>query len=397
VWEFLPLSVVVLFYLLLCARVSSYPTDAAPTSLQGWEDTGLRLMERSVARSSGRTYRSGWKVWSSFAKTCGVDPLLRSPPSGWRSADHLLAFEPSVVVAFCAYACFQCGLSPATINNYLAGVSFVLKLNNINTDFLSSPAVLMAKTGLRHVYEATQDRELHTLPFTLDMVLRYISGVSLSDLSSHGMATALLLAHFNFLRVSEYVVSGANHFMRSGDVSFVTYDGRVVPARHIAAVKLSDIDRVSFFIRSSKTDQEKVGCTNHFKKCSVGTCICTTAYSWAVRANYPSDVAPFLSAYSPTGRLVWSINAKNLSLTLKTVAATYGFSNLDCFTPHSLRYGAASALAAAGIDEYTIKLLGRWRSNAFMQYIRLSSIMLDSACAALSNPQAMSAADVAFL
>ena len=354
-------------------------------------------MERSVAKSSGRTYRSGWKVWVSFAHSCDIDPYLRFVPPSWKAADHLLAFESSVVVAFCAYAYVQCGLSPATINSYLAGVSFVLRLSNINTDFLSSPAVSMAKTGLRHIYEASLVREPHTLPFTLEMILRYIAGVNLDHLSSHGMATTLLLAHYNFLRISEYVVSDVNHFMRSQDVSFITYDGRVFPAREAGKVKLADIERVSFFIRSSKTDQEKAGCNNHFKKRNSGTCICSAAYSWALRANFPSGDAPFLSAYSPTGRLLWCVNAKHVSVTLKSVAASYGFTNLGNFTPHSLRYGAASALAAAGIDEYTIKLLGRWRSNAFMQYIKLSSLMLDSACAALSNPLAMSAVDVAFL
>ncbi len=368
-----------------------------PNSFQAWEDGGIRMMEHSVARSSRRTYCSGWKAWVAFTKSCEVDPYLRYPPSTWIATDHLLAFEPSVAVAFCAYSLIQGLLSPATINSYLAGVSFVLRLSNINVDFLSSPAVVMAKTGMRHVYEAARDKKDLTLPFTLDMILRYAAGVDSSNVGSHGMVTALLLAHFNFFRISEYAVTDENHFLRSGDVAFVTADGCIHNATSVAKIELADVVRVTFFIRSSKTDQDKIGCTNHFKKREVGTCVCTEAFLWARRANFPTSEVPFLSAHDSSGRRLWRINSKSVSNTIKTVARTFGFQNLKSFTPHSLRYGAASALAAAGVDEYTIRLLGRWRSNAFMQYIKLSSLMLDSAYLALSDPAAMSAADVALL
>ncbi len=55
--------------------------------------------------------------------------------------------------------------------------------------------------------------------------------------------------------------------------------------------------------------------------------------------------------------LLWSVNAKAVSSVLKMVASSHGFTDLDAFTPHSLRYGAARALEAAGIDEYTINLV----------------------------------------
>ena len=47
-------------------------------------------------------------------------------------------------------------------------------------------------------------------------------------------------------------------------------------------------------------------------------------------------------------------------------------------TPHSARIGAATHAAAKGVPEVLIKQMGRWRSNAFAKYIRISTISTSS-------------------
>ena len=37
---------------------------------------------------------------------------------------------------------------------------------------------------------------------------------------------------------------------------------------------------------------------------------------------------------------------------------------------HSLRIGGATALAYSGAPEHVIKALGRWRSDAYLRYLR---------------------------
>jgi len=42
------------------------------------------------------------------------------------------------------------------------------------------------------------------------------------------------------------------------------------------------------------------------------------------------------------------------------------------FTGHSFRIGAATTAASAGIEDSTIQTLGRWKSSAYLSYIRLN-------------------------
>ncbi len=50
-------------------------------------------------------------------------------------------------------------------------------------------------------------------------------------------------------------------------------------------------------------------------------------------------------------------------------SATLGFKPKETGT-HSLRSGAAIEMYMAGVPVYTIMLIGRWSSDAFLHYIR---------------------------
>eukprot|EP00731_Ephydatia_muelleri_P014515 Em0008g235a len=60
---------------------------------------------------------------------------------------------------------------------------------------------------------------------------------------------------------------------------------------------------------------------------------------------------------------------------LRRALTARGFDSLS-FAGHSFRIGAATAAAAAGIEDSTIKALGRWSSDAFLSYIRTPGLQL---------------------
>ena len=76
----------------------------------------------------------------------------------------------------------------------------------------------------------------------------------------------------------------------------------------------------------------------------------------------------------------WHVTA-NAHVTLalrraaKSVAGTTGISH-KLISARSLRPGGATALLCAGIDKDTIKLVGRWKSDAMLLYLRAQAVVI---------------------
>jgi hypothetical protein len=61
---------------------------------------------------------------------------------------------------------------------------------------------------------------------------------------------------------------------------------------------------------------------------------------------------------------------------------------------HSLRFAGASTLAAAKIEDSIIMKMGRWKSLAFLGYIRLAKEIFARVATALADRSILTPADV---
>ncbi len=80
-----------------------------------------------------------------------------------------------------------------------------------------------------------------------------------------------------------------------------------------------------------------------------------------------------MNAYQTLDGKIHHFTGKEILARLRLAAASIGLEELG-FTPsqiglHSARSGAAMAMYLAGVPIFTIVLLGRWSSDAFMRYI----------------------------
>ncbi|CAF4123561.1 unnamed protein product [Rotaria magnacalcarata] len=69
---------------------------------------------------------------------------------------------------------------------------------------------------------------------------------------------------------------------------------------------------------------------------------------------------------------------------LREVISSFGI-NSSLYSGHSLRIGAASTVAKAGLPIYLIKILGRWSSETYRRYISVSSSTISNAFVLMSK------------
>ena len=352
-------------------------------------------MLSSVADSTAAHYSVGWRSWTAFAAIVGQSPF----PSSSNSVVLLGAFTFSIAVAFatgfCAYGRDTLGLSPSTICGYLSGVAFNLKMANHDAAFLSSPPVQMARAGLRRLAAKDNTPSKSRLPFTLDLILSYgvFASSDSANLNHFGIYVAMMLAFSCLLRRSEYIPSSASqHHLRACNILFVLFDGSLLGSHDISLKHATLIQEVLVKIPSSKCDQEGLGFTYVFSASAPSTKnLCLLLFRWAANTHKSAD-DPFFSAFNKQGLKLWCIDATVLTNTMRTIATKAGFSpsQISCFSTHSLRFGGASTLLAAGVDKYQIQLAGRWKSDAFMVYLLAAHSLFERTQSALSDSSVLS-------
>lgn len=347
------------------------------------------MVRGCVATSSQKQYFVGWKHWLNFHHLYDLDYRWDFQPHRTQTSDTPSPVDRSL--AFIAYAFHVLRLQASTIGNYLAGISYHIRCNGGSSAFLNSPLVNMARSGITLLSRKQKAQcERGALPFTWGMIDRYRSRYGTFSARYHCTFTALALAFTLLLRVSEYIKSSSDHYLRASDVLFETAVGGMLSSCDWEALSSATVTGVVFIVRSAKNDQ--LGETHRLcfprkMPSDSSSCICSIALSWALRARLlPS--APFLSY-----RNTWCLSRWDIDSAVKTIAKLYGL-NTTRFTPHSLRYGGASALAAGGVSDAIIQVTGRWKSLAFLQYLKLSSQMMSRSLDILTNVSTFTVHDV---
>jgi hypothetical protein len=362
-----------------------------------FEHNIVNIVANCVQQSTQGTYAVGWERWVKFNNWFGTHPYLESIPIGWQSkaGSHYVKFKDFVVVSFIQKLCMEEGLCPGTVSVYLSAVRYYFRLHNLDITFLESPWISAARTGINLIYRATHPiAERKALPFVCEMIM-HAESVTFNTESDHDLVivTAFKIASVLMMRVSEYLpgAKGVEHWLRSDDVAFRLWDNRIIPSWRAYLHEWKEVQSVLFHVRGAKNDVVGEGHRFDFPAVAANAerayDIAYDCFKWAIRAR-PLMGHPFLSF-----RGDWVLKYHTLTAAVKKVAVEMGF-DPSKFRTHSLRIGGASMLAAANVPDYVIQVQGRWKSLAFLDYIRIAKRSFDSALAAIVNMDGLTICDV---
>ena len=157
-----------------------------------------------------------------------------------------------------------------------------------------------------------------------------------------------------------------------GNIDF--YKGKRKLPHHSSLLPFADCVSITFVLQKNNMIYDT---TTHYRSGDRKLC---PVLRWAnvvyrIR-GYPnsSDATPVSMFWDPRTRKYSHITSKEVLTAVRTAAKLIGADKLgfqpDEIGTHSLRSGAAMSMYLRGTPPYTIMLLGRWKSDSWLRYIR---------------------------
>ena len=296
-------------------------------------DRGLDAIWRNLlvegnAASTMRQYASKQKRFINFCALLGVS---------------VCPVDETVLLRFvAALSSSHCG---STIHNYLSAIRSLHIMNGYPCQFSEFERLKLAVKALKRRSGPQRKRAPVTVRMLAD-ICRILDFKTYEDALLWAMLT---MAFFGFLRVSEF-----------------TTDGQFNPMYHLLREDLrflADFSSMFIKIKASKTDPFRQGC--RIVLGATGDCLCPVlAMSLYLSMSRSSEGPLFKLLDSRPVSRSWFCS--RLQEMVRRIGAE------GDFTSHSLRIGAATRAAEVGLSSALIQILGRWRSDSFKLYVRMS-------------------------
>ncbi len=294
--------------------------------------------KEAIAKSTKKSYASAQKRYMLFCVT------------------HTITALPTTEQSLCRYVAFLAmeNLSPATIKCYLSAVRHLQVAKGYGDPHIGSMARLeLVLRGVKRV-RGKSGQPKPRLPITPDLLGKLREAWLDQPRGKDGsmLWAASALCFFGFLRSGEATVPSDTSFEESSHLTF----------RDIAVDDLASPTMLRVHLKSSKTDPFRVGVDVVVGKTGNALCPVVAVLNYLIiRGSGPGPLFRFQDGKPLTrARLVEQIRE---ALQRSGVDGTP-------YSGHSFRSGAATTAAKVGVEDSTIKVLGRWRSSAYQLYIK---------------------------
>ena len=297
------------------------------------------LLHTGLAKSSRKTYAAGKRRYFNFCKLVGKKLIPTTECTLTLFVTHLATSNTSL----------------RTIKVYLAAVRHMHVCKGLHKQFnyQVTPRLHLILRGIKK-RQAGRRFTKPRLPITIP-IPRSIKTPLSKEASSYDSTTfwaMCCLAFFGFLRVSEFTIPAENSYDSSCHLSL----------GDIAVDNRTKSRLLQLFLKQSKTDPYKQGTKVYMGTTDSTVCPVKAVLSYLQKRS--TQPGPLFVTEKEKG---WT--RSTFCARLKSVLHKRKLDN-NCYNTHSFRIGTATSASLAQLPDDHVQMLGRWRSNAFQQYIR---------------------------
>ena len=263
------------------------------------------------------------------------------------------------------------GLQHSSIKGYLSAIRRMQIVKGMGDPFTASwPLLEYTLRGIKlRLAKRPDSRAKQRLPVTPDILRKLKNSWETDCYSSDSIMlwAASCTCFFGFLRSGEVTVPSISEYDPDGHLS----EGDV------SLDSLNQPSVVQIHIKASKMDPFRKGVYVYLGKTGNDLCPVVAVASYlVVRGRQPGPFFRFASG-TPLSRELF---VKHIRAALRPYDV-----DVNSYSGHSFRIGAATAASAAGIEDSMIKTLGRWQSAAYQTYVRIPQESLAAVSKKLSE------------
>ena len=298
----------------------------------------------SIAPNTRRNYSSAVEVYNGF---CLQHSLLSFPPN-----------EQTLILYATHISTFS---SHSNVKLHLSAVKHYATIQGHDVPFKDYNRLYLLLRGIKRSQGQTYSlpKRLPITPPLLRIMNRNLFNSSRLIEDKIMIWAAITTAFFGFLRISEYTTPRKSSYDPS--TTLLVEDVRI---RN---------ESVRLHLKSSKTDPFRQGVTVRIE--ANNTILCPVNAIRYYITNHPTGSGPLFAFRNGSYLTRSDINA-----ILRDTSN--GAANISS---HSLRIGAASTAAAMGCPKYLIQSMGRWSSDCFRRYLRISDTTIRNTTRAMAN------------
>ena len=306
-------------------------------------DKARTILSCAISNRTKKIYFHYWKQYVTFCRETDV-------PFSFPVSEACL-------LNFLAHLMFK-GYKVGTVASHASALAYIHKLFG-HADFSGSFFLKQFLKGANN-FSVDNNQPDSRLPITFSLLSKIILSLPKVIINTYErvlFATMCILAFQGFLRIGEICVKS------SAEDNVKT----VLQYHDVQVRQIEDKTGVEVRLQKFKHGKHPVML---FLPENTDQCICPVAITKLYLAQAPNRGGPFFQHLNKS-----PVTYQVFSSYLKSVITFLGLDSTR-YKSHSFRIGAATHAAAKGFSEEAIKRMGRWRSNALQNYIRMPVVSL---------------------